>query len=151
MMLKLEALSPAEGIGIVRFGEGLRLVRPPYTHADSPLLREESLLDAILRYGYFASHEEFSNWAALVDFLNQKAVESRRALGKEIPDSIAAREILEMAPVDVLNRFLNRVENELIPHRSFDHAEAFLLALLTSGVMSRSPALRDQGGRAPSA
>jgi hypothetical protein len=147
MKLKLEALSPAEGIGILRAGQTLRLVRPPYSLHESPVLAEKSLRDAILMYGYFASQEQFSSWEEVIDFLNRQAVESRRALGKEIPESIAGADILEVAPVEVLSAFLDRVERELIPRRVFDHAENFLLALLASSALTRHPAVGSRAAK----
>ena len=52
MTLKLEAISPAEGIGIIRSGQTIRLVRPPYVLHDAPVLPEDSVQDAILRHGF---------------------------------------------------------------------------------------------------
>ena len=132
MKLKFEALSPAEGIGIIRSGQTLRLVRPPYASHDTPILAEESVQDAILRHDFSASREEFENWEDAIAFLNQQAVAARRSVGKDIPNSIPGRDILDVAPPEVLSTFLDRVERDIIPQRLFDHAEDFLLALLTS-------------------
>jgi hypothetical protein len=145
MKLKLEALSPAEGIGIIRTGQTLRLIRPPYLSHDAPVLAEESLQDAILHHGFSASGEQFASWEDAITFLNQQAVAVRRSLGKEIPDSIPGRDILDVAPPEVLSSFLDRVEGEMIPQRLFEHAEEFLLALLESSARTRHP---DVGNRA---
>ena len=147
MTFKLEALSPAEGIGIVRAGQDLWLVRPPYSLRDSPVLNPEALKDAIFKYGYFASAEQFPAWQDVIDFLNRQAAQFRKDLGKEIPESIAGSDILEVAPPEVLTSFLDRVEAELIPQRAFDHADNFLLALLGSSVLSRYPAIGNRAAR----
>src|SRR5262245_29859284 len=99
MKLKLEGFSPAEGIGIVRKGQILRLIRPPYVLQDSPVLSEESLQDAILRHGFSVSQKEFDNWEDAIGFLNEHVTAIRRSLGKEIPDSISGRDIIDVAPV----------------------------------------------------
>jgi hypothetical protein len=145
MTLILEAISPEEGIGIVRVGEALRLIRPPYAWRDSPELPEESLQGAILRHGFSASDKQFADWDGAIAFLNEQAVAARQSLGIEIPKEIRGRDILEGAPPDILTGFLDRVENQLIPHRLFEHAESLLLALLTSSVLTRHP---DLGARA---
>jgi hypothetical protein len=145
MSVKLEALSPLDGIGIIRHGKILRLIRPPYTLHESPILPEESVQEAILKHGFLSSAEQFPSWEDAIDFLNQQAVQSRRALGEEIPDSIAGSDILEVAPLGVLNDFLDRVETTLIPQRLFDQADDFLVTLLANGAMTRHP---DVGARA---
>jgi len=139
MILKFEAISPAEGIGIIRSGHALRLVRPPYASHDTPILAEESVQDAILRHGFSACREEFANWEDAIAFLNQQVVVARQSLGKDIPNSIPGRDILDVAPPEVLSIFLDRVETEIIPGRLFDHAEDFLLALLTSSARNCQP------------
>jgi hypothetical protein len=147
MKLKLEAFSPAEGIGIIRTGQTLRLVRPPYVSHDAPVLAEESLQDAILRHGFSASGEQFGSWEEAITFLNRQAVAVRRLLGKEIPESIPGRDIVDVAPPEVLSSFLDRVETEIIPQRLFNYAEDVLLAVLTSGAGIRHPEI---GARAAS-
>ncbi len=139
MKLKLEAVSLMEGIGIIRSGQTLRLVRPPYMLSDAPALAEESLQDALLRHGFNASREQFNNWDDAIAFLNQQAVTVRRSLGKEIPDAIPAKDILDVAPPEVVSRFLDRVEREIIPQCLFDHAEDLLLAVLTNRTCSCQP------------
>jgi hypothetical protein len=141
MSLRLEALSAADGAGIVRNRETLRLLRPPYTIHNSPVLPEESIQDAILRHGFTASHEEFETWEAAINFLNQQVVEARRALRMEIPESIPGGDIVEVAPEEVISSFLARVETELIPQGKYDHAENLLFALLASNTLARYPTL----------
>jgi hypothetical protein len=139
MTFELEAACPAEGIGIVRSRGTLRLVRPPYALSDAAVLPEESLQDAIARHGFHAARQQFASWEEVIAFLESETVSARRSVGKMIPDSIAAKDILDVAPLDVLTRFLDRVEREVIPQRLFEQAEDFLLALLESNAPSRYP------------
>lgn len=147
MSLKLEALSAVDGTGIVRAGQILRLVRPPYTLRGSPVLPEESVQDAILRHGFWASQEQFASWEELIDFLNRQVVVARRALGKEIPDSISGEDIVDVASEEDLSVFLACVETDLIPKRMFDHAENFLVAFLASSALNRYPALGSRAAK----
>jgi hypothetical protein len=141
MSLKLEALSAIDGAGIIRSGETLRLLRPPYVRANSPILPEESIQDAILRHGFSPSQQEFSTWDDAIGFLNQQITEARRAIGQEIPDSIPTGGFVEVAPVEVLEAFLKRIETDLIPQGKTEHAERVLFALLTSESLLRFPPL----------
>ena len=145
MMLRLEALSPAEGIGIIRVDHTLRLIRPPYLSQDTPVLAENALEDAILRHGFSASTEQFGSWEDVITFLNQQAVDVRRSMGQTIPESINGKDILDVAPLDRLNSFLDRIEQEIIPQRLFDQADEFLLSLLASSASTRHP---ETGSRA---
>jgi hypothetical protein len=147
MSMKLEAVSPAEGIGIVRTGQTLRLIRPPYSFADAPIVTEESLQDAIIHHGFSACAAEFAGWEEAIAYLNQQATAARRSLGKDIPDSIPGGAILDVAPPEVLARFLDRVEKEIIPQRLFEHADNFLLALLGSDAASRHAEIRTRAVR----
>ena len=139
MKLKLEALSAMDGIAIIRSDRLLRLVRPPYRLNDALVLDEDAVQDAILRHGFSAGANHFDKWEDAIDFLNRQTVEARRALGKEIPNALSGKEILDVAPPEVLSSFLDRIEREIIPRRSFDHAENFLLALLSSTAWTREP------------
>lgn len=139
MTLIVEAMSPAEGIGIIRCGQSLRFVRPPYTLAGSHVLAEDSLQDAILKHGFSSSDKQFQTWEEVIAFLNEAAAAFRRALGKEIPEEIPGQDIIDIAPPEVLNAFLDRIEKDLIPQRLFDHAEGLLLALLKSKAWTRQP------------
>src|SRR5208337_3905360 len=115
------------------------LIRPPYSSGVASVLPEDCLEDAITRHGFSASAEEFASWEEVIAFLNQRVVAARRSLGMDTPGSIPGGAILEAAPTEVLEHFLDRVENELIPQGLFDGAEDLLLALLASTVRSKCP------------
>lgn len=141
MDLTVEALSPAEGVGIVRVGKTLRLVRPPYRLSDAPQIPDDELKIAVLKHDFFASDKRFDSWREVIDFLNNEVLEVRKRLGRDVPDAVNALEVLEVAPDEVLRRFLDRVENELIPERLFDSSEAFLVAFLASTASTRDAQL----------
>jgi len=142
MKLLLEALLPTEGTGIVRLGNSIRLIRPPYKLANSPIVPEDSIGRAISQCGYSAASEEFVSFEELIEFLNETTSKSRAEGKIDLPESISAESILETAPVGVLSNFLDRVENELIPARAFSHAENILLALVGHDEAVRDAALR---------
>jgi hypothetical protein len=141
MSLRLKALSAIDGTGIVWIGQKLRLLRPPYTLNNSPILPEESIHEAILRHGFTAADQEFTTWEEAINFLNQQVVEARHELGKDIPESIPGVDIIDVAPEEVLCEFMERVEGDLIPRGKYDHAENILFAVLTSKASASYPRL----------
>ncbi|MGO8790053.1 MAG: hypothetical protein ACLQVL_22075 [Terriglobia bacterium] len=141
MAVKLAALSAADGTGIFRSGQVVRLVRPPYTLVNAPVLPEESIRDAVLRHGFVASQQEFETWESAIDFLNDKAAEARHSMGMQVPETISGVEVIEVAPEGVIRAFLQRVETELIPRGLFEHAENLLLAFLKSKATTQYPGL----------
>jgi hypothetical protein len=136
--LKLEAFYPSEGAGIVRTERNLFLVRPPYRRRDSVSLLEESVDDAVLKHGFFASTAEFRSWEEVIEFLNGEVAKTRQAVGKDIPNEIDIRDTLQLAPPPVLENFISRIEAELINNNSFDRAENLLVAFLNSNASNRA-------------
>jgi len=143
-MLKLEAIYPAEGTAIVRADGKLRLLRPPFLLSECPVLPEDAVGDAILHHGFFAAHEGFADWEEAIAYLNQQAIEFRRGAGRPAPAEVPAGELLELAPIEVLERFLDRTEKELIPQGHFDHAQDLLLALLTGNATTQHAELKNR-------
>src|SRR5581483_375049 len=138
MNLKLEAISRTEGIGILRVGKTLRLMRPPYRSADTPVLPEGSVEDAVLRHGFSYSERQFESWQTVIKYLNDGVREARRAIGQGILDEISADTIFQATPPEVLEHFLDRVEKELIPQHLYDEADDFLLAALSNPISDKN-------------
>jgi hypothetical protein len=107
-------------------------------------LSEESVCAAISKAGYFAASEEFVSFEQLIAFWDETTTKSRAEGKLDLPESISAESVLKLAPVSVLNAFLDRVEHELIPARSFGHAEGILFAVLEHDEASRDAALRNR-------
>jgi len=147
MTIKLEALSSTDGTGIFRSEDTLRLIRPPYTLRESPVLPEAAVQDAILRFGFLPSVQQFSSWEHAIEFLNSQTVASRHSIGKDIPEIISAADIIEDVPKDILIDFLDQVDNVLIPQRLFEHAENFLMTLLVSSALTRYPDVGERGAK----
>lgn len=140
----LEAFSPSDGIGFVRRHGELRLVQPPYSLLDSPIVSEESLEDAVLNHGFYSTSQQFTSWPELIAHLESEVVQSRESVG-EFPDMFSTEEVIALAPLEALEQFLDIVETTLIPGKQFDQAEAFLLPLLTSESARHNSQLVERG------
>lgn len=135
-MILIEAYVPAEGTAVAREGDQLRLLRPPYT--DVPVLPREVLADAIMRCGFSPSSMEFNSWEEATAFLNAEVAETRRAQGEELLE-IEDSDLLSVAPIEVVQAMLAKVEEEVIPQNSFEVAQRFLISLLDSDVAHTHP------------
>ncbi len=143
----LEAFSPADGMAIVRNEQHLRLIRPPYKQTNTVELPENAIQDAVLNHGFYVSGGQFNSWKSIIVFLNQQLAEYRENQGRPMSEEFNNVEMLEMAPLEILEGFLFKVENELIPQSQYEHAENFLLALLESNATQKHPCLKDQSAK----
>jgi hypothetical protein len=132
MSITLEAFSPVDAVAIVRSEHRLRLCRPPYRQINTIELPESAIEDAVLNHDFHASGASFASWAAVITFLNQQLIAYRESRGCPVAEPLNNIAVLDVAPLMVLQAFLEKVENELIPQRQFTHAKNFLLALLES-------------------
>jgi hypothetical protein len=144
MNIILEAFSPTDAVAIIRSKQGLRLCRPPYKQFNTIELPESAIEDAVLNHDFHASGTSFESWAAVIYFLNQQLIAYRESCGHPVAETLNNIEILDVTPLTVLQDFLKKVENELIPQRQFAHAKNFLLALLKSNATQEYPNLKTQ-------
>ncbi len=144
MNIILEAFSPTDAVAIIRSKQCLRLCRPPYKQINTIELPESAIEDAVLNHDFHASGASFDDWAAVIYFLNQQLIAYRKSCGRSVAETLNTIEILDVAPLEILQNFLKKVENELIPQRQFAHAKNFLIALLESNATQEYPELKIQ-------
>lgn len=140
-MLELLALAPEDGWAFVRTGESIWLVRPPYSRSDYCPVSEHALEKGVTRHGFSACERGFADWRELVDFLNEEVRKSREARGEQIVREGLGAQMMQFAPVDVLDRFLGRVETELLPSGSWEPAERLLIDMLRLPQVHQNPRL----------
>ena len=132
-MIELLAIAREDGWAYIRREDGtLSLVRPPYTNLSTLQAEEGAVEKALAVHGFSAasSQKEFTSLGELVSFLNREILESREAKGKPLPDAGLGKEMLELAPTEVVAGFLDRIERELLPQRRWDAAQDLLIAIL---------------------
>ncbi|MBN2207944.1 MAG: hypothetical protein JW759_01420 [Candidatus Coatesbacteria bacterium] len=129
-MLELLAIAAEDGWAYVRNETGIYLVRPPYAKSTRQFTDMHTVDKAVVGYGFTGMRKEFPGWEELIAFLREQIDASLKARGMELARSGLGEEMLRLAPPDVLARFLDRVENELLPQHEWDHAENLLLAVL---------------------
>ncbi|MGH8553815.1 MAG: hypothetical protein ACRERS_11010, partial [Methylococcales bacterium] len=142
MTIILRAFSPGDGMAIVDKDRRLRLIRPPYMRVNTIELPVSAIQDAVLNHGFHASDKPFVSWESVIGFLNRQLIEYRQNQGNPVLEMLNPLEILDVAPLEVLQGFLSKVENELIAKQQFEHANNFLVALLESSASQEHPDLK---------
>lgn len=132
-MLEILALIPEEGWALVRDGNRTLLIRPPYTLAGRRTVDADEVGRAISAHGFSVptAQSQFAGWSSLVTYLNAQVEQSRAQQGQALEAVGLGERLLPHAPAPVLQRFLDRIERELLPHSAcWDAANRLLLAML---------------------
>jgi hypothetical protein len=137
MKIRLLAIAPEEGWAFFsQSGQSgavdkIYLLRPPYTKESLVEVAKEIVEKAVFHHGFEACEDiPFDNLAALIAYMERRFVEIEEAQGKGMPSLEELRGLLEFADDDVLNMFLTRTEDELIPQRAFGPARTIATDLL---------------------
>lgn len=132
MTIDLLAFLPLDGSAFIKNKGSLLFVVAPYEKRNAQQVNKETLDKAVLKFDFHVAKERFKSWESLVQFLNTKVKEARKEQGQDISEMDLRHEIINSAPIEILNRFLDKVENELLPSLQFEHAETVILAMLDS-------------------
>lgn len=140
-MLKLLAVAPEDGWAFVRTGGSILLVRPPYSHSNCCDVAEHAVEKGVTRHGFSACERDFADWRELIGFLNEEVRKTRSARGEQIVREGLGAQMMQFASEDVLERFLGRIETELLPSGSWEPAERLLIDMLRLPRVCQNPSL----------
>ncbi len=132
-MLDILAVLPDEGWAFVRDGVQTLLIRPPYTRAGRRSVDADEVGRAVAIHGFSVPQGDcqFPGWSSLVAHLNAQVEQSRAQQGQRLEAVGLGERLLPHAPAPILERFLDRVEGELLPNpESWAAASRLLLAML---------------------
>jgi hypothetical protein len=146
-MIKMIAAAFEDGWAFVQKDGQTILIRPPYRSANNLVVAESAVEAAIHAYGFEVWDESFTDWADVVAYLNKRLVEVRKASRLFVNDPDATLELLRRAPKHVLDRYLARVEGELIPAREFKAAANLLAHLINLENVKSDAAVHHQVAR----
>lgn len=141
MKLEMLAIAPEDGWAFVKQGDKLMLLRPPYRKENYYRVSEATLKQAVNYHGFIVEHGQFDDWKDLIHFLQTRLVEARQALGYPSLGDRAGQELLHRAPQEIVVRFLDRIESELLPSRQWEVALRILTVLLKTQSASDHPEL----------
>jgi hypothetical protein len=124
------ALATEDGWAIIRENETLFLLRPPYTVSSKIQCTEKELEEAVLNHGFRSVDYSFSKYSQLIQFIKNEYIKANKDSGKTVPTMEELKELLGYASEDVLIKFLDRAETELIPGGKIEAAESLVLDLM---------------------
>ena len=130
MTFKIIAAALNDGWGFVLEEETIFLLRPPYTSSDKIEVSMKVVENAIHIRGFEEYDITLDTINEVVRSLKEMYIESKRRQGIDPPSSEKLKEFLKYATDDVLLGYLNRANDELIPERKLDAAEAIALDML---------------------
>jgi hypothetical protein len=129
-MLRLLAFAADDGWAFVREGQSVLLIRPPYRQANMCRVPEQSVETGVVEHGFSACDSDFEDWRGVIGFLNQQLRQSRESRGEQIVRQGLGEQMLQYASCDVLDKFLGRIETELLPAGSWEPAKRLLIDML---------------------
>lgn len=141
MALELVAIASEDGWAFVKQDDAFLLVRPPYEQSNLSPASERMVEKAINHHGFVAECRHFDSWKELLNFLETRLIEARKALGYPSLGARASEELLRRAPREIVERYLNRIEVELLPRREWTLAFDLLTVLIDASSVAQDPRL----------
>lgn len=141
MKLEMLAIASEDGWAFVKQGDKLMLLRPPYRQENRSFVSEATLEKAVNHHGFTVERGQFDDWKGLIHFLQNRLVEARKALDYPSLGDRAGQELLRRAPKEMITRFLDRIESELLPARQWEIAFRILTVLLKALSVIDNPEL----------
>lgn len=141
-MPRLLAIIPEDGWAMVREGETIFFVRPPFRDSARVPIPEATLGDAISLHGYEAQLDApEESWPHTVDRIREIMARARKSLP---PNNELLARMLRSGPPSVLTGLLNRIENEWLEKGNLQAADSGLKALLAEERVKSSRTLLDR-------
>lgn len=130
MKIKVIAIAPNDGWAFIVQEDKIFLLRPPYVASNQIEVTERDVENAMHLHGFEECNFDFNSLPEVIEFLKNEYIESMKNQGTGLPSSEQLRELLKYAPDDVLLRYLEKAENELIPEGKLNAAESIALELM---------------------
>lgn len=144
-MFELLAAAFEDGWAFVKCEREILLVRPPYHRSQGISKVPESTIEkAVHAYGFTVTKKSFPDWPSLIAFLRERLVETRRAHGRATPQTETILELVDYAPRDILENYLDRIESELLPNREWDAVFTLLTKLISVEAIKNDSLLFDR-------
>ncbi len=128
-MIAVLALDRSDGWVFARDGEQILLLRPPYRLSEAHVVSETVVARSVTHHGYVACDRVLATWAEVVAFARGEVARQRAAEGRPLPEEGVGRAFLRNAPASTVERFLERIQRELVPREDFDMAAKILQAI----------------------
>ncbi len=143
--LVIVAAAYRDGWAFVKDGDRILLVRPPYRRMPPVEVPPSAVEYAVARLGFEAQGKELNGIEAVYAFLEEEraaAAEADRA--RLLTDRERAYRLMRNAPRYLLERYLDRAEDELLRLGAYDAALDALAAVSHPDVVHADDTLRER-------
>ena len=130
MKIKIIAISPNDGWAFITIKDKIFLLRPPYITSNQIGVSEKDVENAIYIHGFENCNITHDNIKSVIRFLKEQYIESKKKQNISLPTSEQLRELLKYATDDILFKYLERIERELILQGKFYEAKSIALELM---------------------
>lgn len=143
-MPRLLATIPEDGWALVREGEAIFFVRPPFRSSERIPVPEATLANAVSQHGYEVQpNAPEESWAHTIERIREIMACVRAPESLPTDGEILAR-MLRSGPLSVLTGLLDRIEDDWFAKGDLRVAEHALKALLTEDRVKSSKGLLDR-------
>ncbi len=132
MTIRLVAVMELDGSAFVESEGHLYFVQPPYKSKQRIRATQTDVERAVLHLGFRVADEQFQSWASLIKHLNTLTHDARLKSGQDLHEMDLAVRVMDSAPPEVITKFLDRIEQELLPNMDLESAQNILIAMLKS-------------------
>ncbi|MFX0066378.1 MAG: hypothetical protein ACFFC7_29820, partial [Candidatus Hermodarchaeota archaeon] len=139
MKIKVIALAPNDGWAYIERENKITLLRPPYTPSNQVEVSMKDVKDAIELYGFEKCVFTANTIEEVIKFLEQQYFKSNELEILELPSLEQLKEFLEDAPDDVLFKYIEKAQKELIPKGELEIAKSIALDLLSFEKVKQNP------------
>ncbi|HRI71014.1 MAG TPA: hypothetical protein PK156_42575 [Polyangium sp.] len=138
-MLKLLAIDVREGWAFVEDDGKNLLIRSPYQHEDKRIVSRAVLNRAVQDQDFEPTDRDFSGWAELLQFVKQSVLADAKQRGLSLEGDVGD-EWIAVAPPVFIEKFINRIEKDLLVAKDYVTAQALLQSILLRSPVMRSSA-----------
>lgn len=135
-----------DGSAFVEVDGSKFFIRPPYKSQHRVKIDQSDVEKAILNFGFSAADFQFFSWSALINHLNELVKVAREKLGEDIQNVDIGLQVIDAAPPQVVSRYLDKIEAELLPAQQLDQAQSTLFMMLKSDNVMKHKELRNRVG-----
>lgn len=143
MKINVIAMAPCDGWAFITKEKKIFLLRPPYVSSNLSEVSEKVVENSIGKYGFKECDLTFDNMGEVIRFVKDQFIESRKILGIKVPSHDELKDLLKYFDDDVLQEYLRRAQEELIPEGKLDAAESIALEIMKLERVKDNPRMQE--------
>jgi len=142
--IKIIALDARDGLAFIEDSKQLFFLRPPYDVAGKTPCHADDIEEAVIKYGFRRADYSFNHYSELIRFIKNEYNQAAADDGVKVPTTEELTALLDSASENVIIRFLQRIDDELIPGGNIDAAESLTRDLMKLEKLRENKVLLDR-------